>query len=136
MNIKIGIIVLFFFIPAFAHADTAECEIEIEDINASVENKKVAKSTRLGTFIFEPGASALTSTQRKHFKLPGGQYVCILAFVDLQNGTSLSCESTEDKGYTYFQSEQGGNVDHLSKNFLTFRHAISHFTISASCKKA
>ena len=54
MKIKIGIIILFIFIPSFAHADTAECEIEIEDINASVANKKAVKSNRLEIFVFKP----------------------------------------------------------------------------------
>ncbi|MCG8672832.1 MAG: hypothetical protein MI867_25770 [Pseudomonadales bacterium] len=136
MNIKIGAIVLLLFIPVFTYADTAECEIDIEDVNASVANKKVTKINKLETFVFEPGANALTATQRKYFKLPGSQYTCILAFVNLQTGMSLSCESTEDQGYTYFQSEQSGSVGDSNKIYLTFRHAISHFTIRATCKKA
>lgn len=133
---KIGIVLLLLSISGLSHADIAECEIEIEDINSSVLKKKLVKTSRLEFFSFEVGASALTSTQRKYFKLPGNHYNCNLAFVDLNSGISLACESAENQGYTYFQSEQGGNAGKSSKLFLTFRHADSHFTISALCKKS
>ena len=136
LNIKIGIVLLLLSNSELSYADVAECEIKIEDIKNSVSKKKLVKTYRLESFSFEAGASALTSTQRNYFKLPGNQYNCNLAFVDLSSGISLSCESTENQGYTYFQSEQGGNAGEPNKLFLTFRHASSHFTISALCKKA
>jgi len=50
MKLNIGIIFLLLFVPAFASANTAECEIEIEDINANVAQKKVTKIKKLETF--------------------------------------------------------------------------------------
>lgn len=135
MNIKIGIVLLLLSIPGFVYADTAKCEIEIKDISRSIDQEKLIKINRVETFLFEAGANALTATQRKYFRLPGDQYNCTLAFVDLHAGISLSCENIENQGYTYFQSEQGGNAIEQNKLFLTFRHANSHFTISAICKK-
>lgn len=54
MKLVAIIILLLLFPPAFSYAGNADCEIEIEDINSSVAQKKVTKTKKLETFEFEP----------------------------------------------------------------------------------
>ncbi len=87
--------------------------------------------------MFEANPNALTDMQRKYFNLPGNQYHCTLAFLDLDTGTSLSCEKKADQGHTYAQSDQSSIKEQQSgkiPNNLTFRDGKSHFVLNAICK--
>ena len=113
-----------------AFADSARCKIEIENVTAETQSKSAAKQIIDFAFEFTPGAGA----QRKHFDLPGGQYLCALAFFDLDSGTSLSCEKKKDSGHTYVQSDRSGIREHTARNNLIFRDGSSHFVLDATCK--
>ncbi len=127
------LILLVFLTSSISWADTAICTIEIEDVNAAVKNETQAKYRVEATFSFEAGASALTAMKRKYFNLPDGRYLCHLAFLDLNTGTSLSCEKKEDHGHTYMQSDQSRIKVSEGENNLTFRDGGSHFVLSAKC---
>lgn len=113
-----------------ALAGVANCTIEIEDVASEVQSK--TRSTQMVEFAFDfsPGGDA----QRKNFDLAGGTYLCSLAFFDLDSGTSLSCERTDDSGHTYFQSDRSGIKEHSGRNNLVFRDRSSHFVLNAACK--
>lgn len=113
-----------------AFADSARCKIEIENVTAEAKSKSAAKQIVDFAFEFTPGAGA----QRKHFDLPGGQYLCTLAFFDLDTGTSLSCEKKKDSGHTYVQSDRSGIRERSARNNLVFRDGASHFVLDATCK--
>ncbi|MFA5372475.1 MAG: hypothetical protein WC298_10950 [Sideroxydans sp.] len=113
-----------------ALADTANCTIEIENVTAEVQSKTAAKQIVEFAFEFAPGAGA----QRKHFDLPGGKYLCTLAFFNLDSGTSLSCERTDDFGNAYVQSDRSGISERSAKNNLVFRDGASHFVLDTTCK--
>ena len=113
-----------------ALADTANCTIEIENVTAEVQSKTAAKQIIEFAFEFSPG----TGAQRKHFDPPGGQYLCTLAFFDLNTGTSLSCERKDDSGHTYVQSDRSGIRERSAKNNLVFRDGASHIVLDATCK--
>lgn len=111
-------------------ADTARCKVEIENVTAEVQSKSAAKQIVEFSFEFTPVAGA----QRKHFDLPGGRYLCTLAFFDLDSGTSLSCEKKKDSGHTYVQSDRSGIREHSARNNLVFRDGASHFVLDATCR--
>lgn len=113
-----------------AFADTTRCKVEIENVTAEVQSKGAAKQIVEFAFEFTQGAGA----QRKHFDLPGGQYLCTLAFFDLDSGTSLSCEKKKDSGHTYVQSDRSGIREHSARNNLVFGDGASHFVLDATCK--
>jgi hypothetical protein len=113
-----------------AMADFANCTIEIEDVALEAQTKASSKQTLEFSFSFSIGGKA----QRKHFNLAGGKYLCTLAFFDLDSGTSLSCERTDDSGHTYFQSDRSGIKERSARNNLVFRDRASHFVLDASCK--
>jgi len=117
-------------ISSSAFADTARCTIEIEDVTAEVQSKSAAKQIVEFAFELTPGAEA----QRKHFDLPDKQYLCTLAFFDLNSGTSLSCERKKGFGHTYVQSDRSGIREHFARNNLVFRDGASHFVLDATCK--
>jgi hypothetical protein len=134
--IKLLVLIILAF-PSQSWADTAVCNIEVENINAEVKSKTQARYIIEHIFTFKSGASALKSMQRTYFNLPDDRYFCQLAFLDLQTGTSLSCEKNEDGGYTYMQADQSGIKVKSGTNQnitnLTFRDELSHFVITAKC---
>ena len=134
MNVfKKILISVFLLIPLASWANVAVCTIEINDINAGVKSKDQAKYTIEHTFTFKEGTNALTGMQRKHFNLPDGRYSCTLAFLDINTGTSLSCEKKVDYGQTYMQSDLSGFKVDKSENNLIFRDGESHFLLNAIC---
>jgi hypothetical protein len=117
---------LIFLLLAFAPlswADTAKCNIVIEDVNAGTKYNIEQK------FTFKPGADA----QRKHFKLPGSNYSCTLAFFDLESGTMLSCQFDE-LGHNFVQSDRSVIDEKHSKNNLSFRNKASFYVLESICK--
>jgi len=111
-------------------ADTANCTVEIENVTAEVQSKTAAKEIVEFAFEFSPGGAA----QRKYFNLPGGRYLCTLAFFNLDSGTSLSCEKKADLGDTYVQSDRTNIEEHSAKNNLVFRNGADHFVLNATCR--
>lgn len=111
-------------------ADTANCTVEVEDVNAEVEWKAATKYVVEHTFEFVPGSGK----QDKHFDLPDGRYSCTLAFFDLDSGTSLSCERKDDLGHTFAQSDRSGIDERATRNNLIFRDGNSFFILDAECK--
>lgn len=128
--LRIILILILAAISSPALAGIANCTVEIEDVAFEVKSKSTSKQTLEFTFQFSPGGEA----QRKHFELAGGKYLCTLAFFDLDTGTSLSCERTDDSGYTYFQSDRSGIKEHSARNNLVFRDRDSHFVLNGVCK--
>ncbi|NRA61831.1 MAG: hypothetical protein HRU25_13150 [Psychrobium sp.] len=120
---------LLIFIPILSFADEVTCTIEIEDINASSKGTGKVTSKVTESFILKPFPNALTDMQQINFKLPGNQYLCTLAFLDLKKGSSLSCQNK----YSYVQSDQSGFKVDRSENNLTFRNSDSHFSLNALC---
>ncbi|MBG56807.1 MAG: hypothetical protein CMK46_00780 [Porticoccus sp.] len=113
-----------------ASADTANCTVEIEDVTAEVQSKAAAKQIVQLPFELRPESEV----QRKYFQLSDGLYSCTLAFFDLDSGTSLSCERTDDYGHTYVQSDRSGITEHAGRNNLIFRDEDSHFVLNAMCE--
>jgi len=122
-------ILLFVFLSPNVWAERANCTIEIEDINAQVQNRSSDKIILQYGFELSPEAEA----QRRYFDLSGGQHICTLAFFSLHIGTSLSCERKTDGGYTYVQSDRSGFREHSSSNNLIFKDKTSHFVLNAKC---
>ena len=108
-------------------ADTAHCTIDIENVNAH------DKFTIERAVTFKPGSNGF-ETQRIHFELPGAQYTCTLAFVNLDSGTALSCEMRADRGHTFVQSDRSAITEHVVTNTLGFRDGSDFFGLSATCK--
>ena len=123
-------LLLFAAISCNALADTANCTIEVEDVNFQVESKTAAKFVVEHTFEFSSGSGM----QRKHFELTDGRYLCTLAFSDLDHGTALSCEKKDDLGHTYAQSDRSAINERAARNNLIFRDGGSHFILNAVCK--
>lgn len=113
-----------------ASTDTANCTVEIEDVTAEVQSKTAAK--HIVQFSFELPLES--EAQRKYFQLSDGLYSCMLAFFDLDSGTSLSCERKDDHGHTYVQSDRSGITEHAGRNNLIFRDGDSHFVLNAMCE--
>ena len=108
---------------SLAWADTANCTIEIEDVNAG------SKSKVEHSFTFKPGSEA----QRKHFALPGSKFSCTLAFFDLKSGTMLSCQ-LDELGHHFVQSDRSAIVEGTAKNNLSFRYKSSFYVLRSYCK--
>ena len=125
--LRLRLTLLLAVLSSNSWADMAHCTIEIEDVNAHT------KFNIEHAFTFKPGSSGL-ETQRKHFALPGVQYLCTLAFVDLDSGTALSCEKREDRGHSFVQSDRSAIAEHVAKNNLSFRDGSAFFDLSATCK--
>jgi hypothetical protein len=106
-----------------ALADTAKCTIEIEDVNAG------AKYNVEQNISFNEGSAA----QRKHFKLPGSNYSCTLAFFNLDSGTMLSCEFDE-LGHNFVQSDRSVVTEKQATNNLSFRYKASFYSLKSICK--
>lgn len=108
---KLSLIFVFMAFSPLLLADTTKCTIEIEDLNTGtkyiVEHK----------FSFSQGAAA----QQRHFKLPGSDYSCTLAFFDLDSGTTLSCEFDEF-GHNFIQSDRSVVTEKQAINNLSFRY--------------
>ena len=113
-----------------ASADTASCKVEIEDVTAQVQSKTAVKQIVQFAFELTPESEA----QRKYFQLSDGAYWCTLAFFNLESGTALSCERTDDDGHTYVQSDRSGITEHAGRNNLIFRDGDSHFVLNVMCQ--
>jgi len=122
--IRLLIFIFLLGATSISWAETAKCTIEIEDINSG------SKYTVEQNFHLKTG----TTTQKKHFALPGSQYSCTLAFFDLRSGTMLSCEDNRDMGHSFIQSDRSTLVEGRAKNNLTFRNKDYFFSLSAHCK--
>ncbi len=118
-----GILPLF-LITNLAWAGSATCNIQIEDVN------KATKYSIEHEFIYEPEGRA----QRKHFEIPGNDYLCTLMFHELNNGTMLSCEYRNDGGLTFFQSDRTVLKDKDVTNNLSFRHKSAFISIKTKCE--
>ena len=107
-----------------ARADSATCQIKINDVNKdtnySIEQK----------FTFKKGGDA----QRKHFETPGNDYDCTIVFFELNKGTMLSCAYKKDLGQTFFQSDRSTLNDKFSTNSLTFRHGSAFLVLDVKCE--
>ena len=108
---------------SLAWADTANCTIEIENVNAG------SKSKVEHSFTFKSGSEA----QRKHFALPGSKFSCTLAFFDLTSGTMLSCQ-LDELGHTFVQSDRSVIGEVSAKNNLSFRYKSSFYVLQSYCK--
>jgi hypothetical protein len=104
-------------------ADTANCTIEIENVNAG------SKSKVEHSFTFKSGSEA----QRKHFALPGSKFSCTLAFFDLSGGTMLSCQ-LDELGHSFVQSDRSAIGEVSAKNNLSFRYKSSFYVLQTYCK--
>ncbi len=105
-------------------AETASCEIRINDIN------KGTVYTLNEKFTFKEGGAG----QRKHFDLPGQDYSCTLAFFDKKIGTMISCAYKPDMEQTFFQSDRTGIKMDNGENTLTFRHKSAYINLETICK--
>ncbi|HHG86651.1 MAG TPA: hypothetical protein ENJ82_18020 [Bacteroidetes bacterium] len=120
---KLTLIFLQLAVAPLSWASTANCNIEIEDVNAGTKYNVEQKFTN------QPGSDA----QRKHFKLPGSNYSCTLAFFNLESGTMLSCQFDE-LGQNFVQSDRSIIGEGNAKNNLSFRYESSFFVLHSSCK--
>jgi hypothetical protein len=117
---------LIFMLMAFstlALADKAKCTIEIEDVNTGT------KYNVEQNFSFNQRSAA----QRKHFKLPGSNYSCMLAFSNLDSGTMLSCE-LDKLGHDFVQSDRSVVSEKQATNNLSFRYKASFYSLKSICK--
>lgn len=120
---KFSFILILMTFSSFARAGTANCTIEIEDVNLA-KKYKVEHS-----FTFKPGSDA----QRKHFALPDSKISCTLAFFDLKSGTMLSCQ-LDELGHHFVQSDRSKIEEKLAKNNLSFRYKSSFYVLYSYCK--
>lgn len=110
-------------VSSLAWADTANCTIEIENVNAG------SKSKVEHSFTFKSDAEA----QRKHFALFGSKFLCTLAFFDLNSGTMLSCQ-LDELGHAFVQSDRSVISEVSAKNNLSFRYKSSFYVLQSYCK--
>ena len=111
---------------AVAGDGAATCTIEIDD-NVSGTIYKIKHR-------FRPYKEDQIGAERKHFKLPGSDYVCTLAYFGRNSGTMLSCEY-KDAGWTFFQSDRSVLPDTPPiANNLSFRHKSSQIYIKTKCE--
>ena len=108
---------------SLALAGTANCTIEIEDVNAA------SKSKIEHSFTFK----SVSEAQRKHFTLPGRKFSCTLAFFDLKSGTMLSCQ-LDELGHHFVQSDRSAIGEGSAKNNLSFRYKSSFYVLESYCK--
>lgn len=120
---KAALIFLLAALSPLSWADAALCNIEIEDVNTGT------KYTVEQNFTFKPSSDA----QRKHFKLPGSNYSCTLAFFNLESGTMLSCE-LDELGHNFVQSDRSVIREKLAKNNLSFRYKSSFYVLVSICR--
>ncbi len=120
---KCALIFLLVVWAPLSWAGTAKCNIEIEDVNAGTKHTVEQK------FAFKSGSDA----QRKHFKLPGSDFSCSLAFFDLESGTMLSCQ-LDELGHNFVQSDRSAVDEKLPKNNLSFRYKASFYVLESICK--
>jgi hypothetical protein len=106
-----------------AWADTANCTVEIGNVNAS------SKSKVEHSFTYKSGSEA----QRKHFVLPDSNFSCTLTFFGPDSGTMLSCK-LDELGHIFVQSDRS-SIDEISaKNNLSFRYKSSFYALQSFCK--
>ncbi len=118
---------LLFATVAVAGDRAATCSIEIQDI---INDGTIYKDQHR----FSSPKEDQIGAERKHFKLPGNDYVCTLAYFGRENGTMLSCEY-KDAGWTFFQSDRSALPDTPPiANNLSFRHKSSQIYIETKCK--
>ena len=117
------IIVMSFTIFNNVYAETAVCNIDIEDGNGT--HYKITESYKSHN-----GAAG----NKRAFKLPGSKIECTLVFFDLNTGTSLSCDFDEI-GQNYIQSDRTLLNEKTINNNLTFRYKSKLFTIKTHCKE-
>ncbi len=123
MTYRVLIILLMGF-PLFVFADSATCKIEINDV---VSMNKYYLEYK---YQFDKGGAGHFEV----FELPGtDDYLCWLAFYDLNTGTMISCEYKKDDGHTFFQSDRSG-LEENDENRLTFRHGSVFMDVKSSCK--
>jgi hypothetical protein len=120
-KLSFAFLLLAFSSPAWA--DTANCTIEIEDVNAGTKYKIE------NPFTLMPDSEA----QRKHFALPGSNFSCTLAFFDLKSGTMLSCQ-LDEMGHNFVQSDRSAIDEQSAKNNLNFRYKSSFYVLQSYCK--
>jgi hypothetical protein len=120
---KLPFALMLMAFPSVAWADTANCIVEIEDMNAG-SKYKIEHSFR-----FKPGFDA----QRKHFALPGSGFSCTLTFFDLNSGTMLSCQ-LDELGHNFVQSDRSAIDEGPAKNNLSFRFKSALYVLESLCK--
>jgi hypothetical protein len=98
------------------------CKIQIEDV--------VAGTTYTVEHSF---VSDKDFGDRKQFDLPGSEYKCNLWLLNLNSGTTLSCE-LDELGHNFVQSDRSKIEEKDAKNHLSFRYKSSFFVLKTSCK--
>ena len=115
-------LILLVFLTGYAAvsaADVAECTISIENVNSGTTYDIYQNFS----FSLNPDVA-----HRKHFSLPGYEYICTLAFFDLNIGTMISC-SLDDTGHHFIQSDRTGIKNDNTRNNLTFRFGSAFFRL-------